>query len=220
MYSNNSLTNTLTYVGALTAGVTPLQSYAKMVVANNQICMNRGSASTGVNYSYLNCNDSIAANFGTKVSSVVIGNIFEQNSGWSVSVETDTTSSPQLVVNKTGIAVNVPITSDVYLNGGNHETGAKYITSVSFTGTRTLLSTDYILLADTRTASATLQLPTGISEGRTVVIKDRYGSFSANPLIIQHLDSSAIDDYSGSKYIYTNWASITLYFDGTNWLIL
>jgi len=101
--------------------------------------------------------------------------------------------------------------------GGNY-TGN--ITTVA-AATYDLLSTDYILYVTyTATGAVTsLTLPTAqVVEGRVIIIKDGGGNSGTNSITIDTEGAETIDG-SATAVVATNYNSINLFCDGTNWLI-
>jgi hypothetical protein len=72
------------------------------------------------------------------------------------------------------------------------------VTDIDHTdSTYAVLSSDFVLLVDSSTSAVTIDLPTTVTAGRVMVIKDRAGSAATNNIIIQRnaaLGSETIDD--------------------------
>lgn len=86
-------------------------------------------------------------------------------------------------------------------------------------GSYTVLANDFIILADT-TVSTTITLPVHVV-GRKLIIKDISGNAGVLPITLERNGGTGrIDDFLGNRTISTNWASLTLVSDGTNWLII
>jgi len=85
------------------------------------------------------------------------------------------------------------------------------------TATYTALPTDYFLCVLT-VGPVTITLPTGIL-GTVYIIKDCGGLAATNPITVQGTGGQLIDG-SATATINTNFGSITVLFDGTEWNIV
>lgn len=74
-------------------------------------------------------------------------------------------------------------------------------------------------LADTSSAGFSVTLPTPVLNAY-VIIKDKKGTFQTNNLTILQSGSEKIEGVAASKVYQTNWGSVTLVSDGTDWWIL
>ena len=84
----------------------------------------------------------------------------------------------------------------------------------------TVLTTDTALLCDTTTtpAALTLNIPAAATfANQTLLIKDVAGGLSANALTIDPNGVETLDGSAASLVVGTDYASITLYCDGTEW---
>jgi len=93
--------------------------------------------------------------------------------------------------------------------------GIVAVTDVA-TATYTALSTDYFLCVLTN-GVVTITLPTGIL-GTVYIIKDCFGDAVTNPITIQGTGGQTID--GGTATVNTNFGSITVIFDGSEWSIV
>lgn len=75
---------------------------------------------------------------------------------------------------------------------------------------------DIVVLADSTSAPLTITLPPH-RQGRQITIKDSGGKASVNPITVARESSGKIDDYTGSRLIANDWASMTLMSFGGNW---
>lgn len=71
-------------------------------------------------------------------------------------------------------------------------------------------------LCDTSGGAFTVTLPTPVLNA-FVTIKDKTGTFQTNNLTIAPNGGEKIEGLSASKVFQTNWGSITLFSDGTDW---
>jgi hypothetical protein len=85
------------------------------------------------------------------------------------------------------------------------------------TATYTALSTDYFLCVLTN-GLVTITLPAGIL-GTVYIIKDCFGNAATNPITIQGTGGQLVDG-SATATINTDFGSITVIFDGTDWSIV
>ena len=89
------------------------------------------------------------------------------------------------------------------------------VTNVA-TAAYTALSTDYFLCVLTN-GLVTITLPTGIL-GTVYIIKDCFGDAANNPITVQGTGGQLVDGSTAT--INTNFGSITVIFDGTEWSIV
>lgn len=75
---------------------------------------------------------------------------------------------------------------------------------------------DIVYLVDTSGGSFNFTLPAPVS-GHRLVIKDKTGSFQANPLSVLQHSSELIEGLAATKTLSTNWGAWSLFTDGTNW---
>ena len=81
----------------------------------------------------------------------------------------------------------------------------------------TALTTDYLILVDT-TSARTINLLATPETGRTYVIKDNVGSASINNITVS--GNGANIDGASTYVIITNYASITVIYNGTTWSVV
>jgi hypothetical protein len=84
------------------------------------------------------------------------------------------------------------------------------------TATYTALPTDYFLCVLTN-APVTITLPTGVL-GTVYIVKDCFGAAATNPVTIQGTGGQTVDGSTAT--INTDFGSIQLVFNGTNWSIV
>jgi hypothetical protein len=84
------------------------------------------------------------------------------------------------------------------------------------TATYTALPTDYFLCVLTN-APVTITLPTGVL-GTVYIVKDCFGAAATNPVTIQCTGGQTVDGSTAT--INTDFGSIQLVFNGTNWSIV
>jgi hypothetical protein len=88
------------------------------------------------------------------------------------------------------------------------------------TNTYTTGVADYIIGATaTATTAQHISIATATeTEGRVIIFKDEGGNASANNIDISTAGASVIDG-AASVTIATDYASVSMYFDGTNWML-
>lgn len=147
------------------------------------------------------------------------------------------TTSASFCIGKRGVTVisgtAVPLNSvgnngDIYVLKGINpkffqkhttwiEVGTKNLQAIT---TTTMIETIYpeeVLLTDTTSKAVTITLTTSsLSVGYTVVIKDTGGNASINNITIATQGSEKIDGQN-TIIIDSNYKSVTLFSDGTNW---
>lgn len=219
-YVNTDNIKTLAYVNEVDASSVPLQSRAKMLFSSNQIVSNKGDSSPTV-FNFIAKNSSIIDALSSKINVISMANTYEGSTSFSISLgcqllPLDSSYKPQLELKESSIDFRAPSIFDGYVV----QKSSLYIKPVYVNGYHGIEDDDYLLLVDTRSGTAFITIPHGI-EGRMLIIKDQYGTFATNSLTINRDDTNQyIDDYLGDKIISSDWASITLYCDGDNWLIL
>ncbi|MCP3665739.1 MAG: hypothetical protein GY696_25130 [Gammaproteobacteria bacterium] len=94
------------------------------------------------------------------------------------------------------------------------------ITTVA-AATYDLLATDDILdVTYTSTGAVAVTLPTAqVVAGRTIVVKDAGGGAASYNITIDTEGSETIDG-AATAVISTNYAAVTIYCDGTNWMVI
>lgn len=92
--------------------------------------------------------------------------------------------------------------------------------SISSTGTVTPTQSTTVYLVDCSSGSVTLTIATSsLENGKEIVFKDTTGSSSTNNIIVDTEGSETIDGQT-SFTIASNYTSISLISDGTNWFII
>lgn len=90
-------------------------------------------------------------------------------------------------------------------------------TAISYTAA----VTDFIIAVTDTTASRTITLPTAPSAGagRQIIVKDESGGAGAHAITVNVASAGTIDGVA-SKTIARNYGSLTVYSDGTRWLVM
>lgn len=83
----------------------------------------------------------------------------------------------------------------------------------------TVLGTDRVILVNATSAPVTISIPTGQVTGTIFEVKDRFGAATTNNIIITSVGSETFDGQA-SVTLTTNYQSITLVSDGTNWSLI
>lgn len=111
-------------------------------------------------------------------------------------------------------------TTNEFINIGSGNQGGNpspvTVTEVT-TATYDILFTDYMLCVDYQATSPVLTLPEGI-RGTVYIIKDCGGEANTIPITIQGFNGELVDD--GVATINTNYGSIQIIFNGSNWSIV
>ena len=88
---------------------------------------------------------------------------------------------------------------------------------VSKTANYTAKESDYIIAVDTSGGAVTITLPTSaLKAGKVYIIDDKGGNAGSNNITVATEGSEKIDG-AASATISTNYASLALYSDGSNW---
>lgn len=199
-YGNHSLCTTIAYIDAvITAPV--LQSISKILIASNDFAINKTTSST-ITPTIVSLNSGITTSILTRATVLVYGNTFQNTIGFQVE---DSTGS-LLSVNSSRVYIPISVKN-------------KTVTITTSTYTVDGTSPDYMLFADTTSTAISITLPSH-DAGRKVIIKDIGFNASVNNITLVRAGSTGtIEDYSGSRIIATNGASISLMSNGTNWYI-
>jgi len=112
-------------------------------------------------------------------------------------------------------------TNNISFDGAIYNKRAFAVTTTPYVVDTTNASIpDYIILVDTSTMAITIDLPAHVL-GRTLIIKDAKGNASVNNITLVRSGATGnIDDYAGNRTISSDWSSLTLWSDGTNWLFI
>jgi len=96
----------------------------------------------------------------------------------------------------------------------------KEVMTVASSSTISPSQSSTLYLADSSSSSLTLTLATSsLDVGKEVIIKDSTGSSSVNSITVQTENSETIDGQS-SFTISSNYTSISIVSDGSNWFII
>ena len=89
------------------------------------------------------------------------------------------------------------------------------ITSSTYSVDTNSTTSDYVIFTDSTSNAITITLPAPTA-GRTLIIKDKTGKASTNNVTVAQHSSETID---GNNFfvLFTNYTSITLISDGSNW---
>tara|TARA_R110000868_G_scaffold46524_5_gene153631 strand:- start:15391 stop:17115 length:1725 start_codon:yes stop_codon:yes gene_type:complete len=199
-YGNHSLCTTIAYIDAvITAPV--LQSISKILIASNDFAINK-TTSSAITPTVVSLNSGITTTILTRATVLAYGNTFQNTTGFQIE---DSTGS-LLSVNSSRVYIPISV---------KNKTATITTSTYTVDGT----SPDYMLFADTTSTAISITLPTH-DAGRKVIIKDIGFNASVNNITLVRAGSTgAIEDYSGSRIIATNGASISLMSNGTNWYI-
>lgn len=79
--------------------------------------------------------------------------------------------------------------------------------------------TDYFLACNTTGGTIVIHFPNAPSKGDAFVVKDSLGTSATNAITVSTVGGTVTFDGTTSKLINTNYASIQIIFDGTNYEI-
>lgn len=96
--------------------------------------------------------------------------------------------------------------------------GGQRVNVTSVSSNYTIREGDYIIAADTSSSALTITIPENLvaKKGYVIIVDDAGGNAGAHNITITTAGSEQIDG-SGSTTISTNYASLALYSDGSNW---
>lgn len=127
-----------------------------------------------------------------------------------------TISSAQTVVGPTTFSGNLTSSGITTLTGA-HVSGVSVMTG---TGNYAVTTTDRFVLINKTTGSATqVTLPTPVSQGRLLTIKDAKGDCATNNITIVRSGTDLIDGAT-SITLNVNYASLDLVYSGSGWAIV
>ena len=127
-------------------------------------------------------------------------------------VAIDTTVVPRKGVTNTFTAANV-------FSANTTLAGVNYATSTKVANYTVDLDLDHTILVDSSGGAFTVTLPASHTAGDTVVVKDSGGATSTNAVLVDPADADTIDGAS-TYSIASNYESIELRSNGTNWFIV
>jgi hypothetical protein len=97
---------------------------------------------------------------------------------------------------------------------------AKIFTVTEDTATFSVGESDDVLLVDSTSGTVTVNLPTAVGLiGKQFIIKDWKGQSGSNNITVDGSGSETIDG-SATNVLSTNYASLRIVSDGTNWAII
>lgn len=150
-------------------------------------------------------------------SSQTTDNTFDNNVTF-ISAKNATSNSG--VVNSVilgGRGLNATTNNTVYVPSLNTD-GSITRKTRTITASHSVTNDDHIIFCDTTSASFTVTLPSPV-DGREIVIKDSRGLAGTNDIVIDTPSTAQIDG-SATATLFTNFESVTLVSDGTNWSII
>lgn len=228
-YSNHSVLTTIVYIDSVLGSAPNLQAKSKIVVASNDLTINRLSNSV-LTSTVISLNAGITTDILTRATVLAYGNTFQNTEGFKIesaagphfSATTalttigSATAAHQLIAQSTGTTIFDSTVARTYL-----PVAVKHkIVSISADYTVDTGSTDFMIFVDTSSAAVDITLPAH-DTGRTLIIKDVGFNASVNNITLIRAGATGdIDNYTGNRIIATNGASWTLISNGTNWYIV
>jgi len=106
------------------------------------------------------------------------------------------------------------------LGGNLNVSGAQVVNRTAATTTYSVTATDYYIGCNTNGGAFTVTLPaTSGLEGRILCIKDEQGEAGTNTLTLSCSNAETLDGQT-TRVIDTNYSSLTMVSDGSNWFII
>ena len=109
----------------------------------------------------------------------------------------------------------------MFIDGGwSQQNGGQMAKRTATSTSYTALQTDYIIGVTSTAAARTITLPAAatVGAGWTYIIKDESGGAGTNNIIVDGNGAETIDG-AATQAINTNYGSMNLYCDGSNWFI-
>lgn len=95
--------------------------------------------------------------------------------------------------------------------------GKQYVKRRSVSAATTVNEDDYIIGVDTTSAAVTVTIPTALMEdGRVLIINDEGGNAGTNNITVATGGSEKVDG-AATGSITTDYGTLALYSDGSNW---
>ena len=112
------------------------------------------------------------------------------------------------------------MSGDQYVGGNLNVSGAQVVNRTAATTTYSVTTSDYYIGCNTNGGAFTVTLPatTGL-EGRILWFKDEQGEAGTNTLTLSCSNAEAMDGQT-TQVINTNYGSLTVICDGSNWFII
>lgn len=97
--------------------------------------------------------------------------------------------------------------------------GGHNVSRTATAGNYAVLTTDYIIGVTNTAAPRTITLPAvaSVATGRVYHVNDESGGAAANNITVNTADAATVDGAAGGVVIATNYGSVSVYCDGTNW---
>lgn len=148
-----STVTSLLFIDTLASSPPVLQAYSKIIVSNNNIAVNRTSASTNSTFKTIKIDSSILSSIATYLSAVSYENNFQDTLEWKIE---DANDSPQMQLTPSILNVNTNATvSGLFANGYQ----SIVVTSTSMTLTAAQSSSHIIKFTGTLTGDTVITLP-------------------------------------------------------------
>jgi hypothetical protein len=172
---------------------------------------------------YISCNDNTGLLIGTLANKDILQiddspNTIQIKDGFPTTLNDDT-SSTSTSTGALTVAGGVGIGENLNVAGNTSIEGSQFVNLTTVNSTTYNLATDDYILHIT-TAVTSLTLPTAqVVSGRTIIVKDGVGNAVNDNIVIDTEGTETIDGQN-TFTIDTNYESITLYCDGSNWFII
>jgi len=103
------------------------------------------------------------------------------------------------------------------VNALNSATTGQYINRTATATSYTVLTTDYVIGVTSTSAARTITLPSAPLVNQVFIIKDESGAASINNITVTVSGGAINIDGATTSLIYTNYGSLTVYFNGTKY---
>lgn len=168
-------------------------------------------------------NNTSTANGLDITSSVLTLHAADGTNPGAVSTGTQTLAGAKTFTGNTLIAQSAGSVATIGLSGSTANqiiNGGLIVTTRTITANLTIdtTSNDYLILCN-NAGAINVTLPTP-SNGRTLIIKDIAGTSNTHNITIVRNGSEMIEGIAASKILQTNYGTVTLVADGTNWWMI
>lgn len=207
----NSSTTSLALGGSSVSSLTLTGSSGTLLngTSNSYTLGNSGTTT-------VNIRNSVGSLVSAATSSIIIGNssvsVLNLNSSDGYIFSSSTGSITLGTSSTTNFTAGGSSVTSLTLNAGAGQislTGGQIINIKEISGTYTVGATDYVLIVDTSSSTATINLP-AIVNGRTLIIKDKGNAATNNITLVRNGGTGQIEGVSSSYIMDADFQEITL----------
>jgi hypothetical protein len=142
------------------------------------------------------------------------------NSDGNVGINTQQPTNTLEIVGTVSGSSTLEIVGNATLGGNLNVSGAQVVNRTAATTTYSVTATDYYIGCNTNGGAFTVTLPaTSGLEGRILWFKDEQGEAGTNTLTLSCSNAETLDGQT-TRVIDTNYGSLTMVSDGSNWFII